>query len=77
MVERIARESGMRTGLYTSPHLCRFAERIRIDGAPIDERATWTSISTRARSHESLSFFETATLAGVPRAARRRASISP
>ena len=25
MVESIARAAGMRTGLYTSPHLCRFA----------------------------------------------------
>ncbi|HSN19877.1 MAG TPA: bifunctional folylpolyglutamate synthase/dihydrofolate synthase, partial [Usitatibacter sp.] len=37
MVERIAREAGLHTGLYTSPHLCRFAERIRIDGEPIDD----------------------------------------
>ncbi len=29
--------SGLRTGLYTSPHLHRFTERIRVDGAPVDE----------------------------------------
>ena len=62
MVEHIARESGMRTGLYTSPHLCRFAERIRIGGEPIDDAALDTHLS-RALQHESLSFFETATLA--------------
>lgn len=28
-------ESGLRTGLYTSPHLCTFRERIQIDGRPI------------------------------------------
>jgi dihydrofolate synthase/folylpolyglutamate synthase len=39
MVESIARASGLRTGLYTSPHLCRFAERIRIDGEPIGDEA--------------------------------------
>ncbi|HEX7238752.1 MAG TPA: folylpolyglutamate synthase/dihydrofolate synthase family protein [Longimicrobiaceae bacterium] len=27
---------GRRVGLYTSPHLVRFAERIRVDGAPVD-----------------------------------------
>ena len=27
------------TGLYTSPHLCTFRERIQIDGDAIDERA--------------------------------------
>ena len=25
-----------RVGLYNSPHLVRFAERIRVDGAPVD-----------------------------------------
>ena len=62
MLERIARESGMRTGLYTSPHLCRFAERIRIDGAPIGDDALDACLE-RALAHEGLSFFETATLA--------------
>src|ERR1019366_4982233 len=35
MVESIARAHGLKTGLFTSPHLCRFAERIRLDGEPI------------------------------------------
>src|SRR5208282_310626 len=39
MVESIARASGLRTGLYTSPHLCRFAERIRVNGEPITDDA--------------------------------------
>ncbi len=29
--------NGLRTGLYTSPHLHRFTERIRVDGAPVEE----------------------------------------
>ncbi len=33
----IAMECGYRTGLYTSPHLVRFTERIRIDGREIPE----------------------------------------
>ncbi len=28
---------GYRVGLYTSPHLCRFNERIQIGGAPVDD----------------------------------------
>jgi dihydrofolate synthase/folylpolyglutamate synthase len=32
--------SGYRTGLYTSPHLCSFRERIRIDGEMISEDDT-------------------------------------
>ena len=30
------RQAGVRTGLYTSPHLHSFTERIRIDGTPVD-----------------------------------------
>jgi dihydrofolate synthase / folylpolyglutamate synthase len=33
----IARACGMRTGLFTSPHLYRFNERFQVDGAPIDD----------------------------------------
>ncbi|MBM2840837.1 MAG: Bifunctional folylpolyglutamate synthase/dihydrofolate synthase [Bacteroidetes bacterium] len=33
----IAMEAGYKTGLYTSPHLIRFTERIRIDGKEIPE----------------------------------------
>jgi dihydrofolate synthase / folylpolyglutamate synthase len=66
MVESIARAHGLRTGLYTSPHLCRFAERIRIDGEPIDDD-TLASLLTRALDRDAaapeLSFFEAATLA--------------
>src|SRR5438270_7009135 len=33
----ILKESGLRTGLYTSPHLVRINERIRIDGIAISD----------------------------------------
>src|SRR4051812_1699402 len=33
----ILQRLGVRTGLYTSPHLWRFHERIRIDGEPIPD----------------------------------------
>jgi dihydrofolate synthase/folylpolyglutamate synthase len=35
----IAQAHGMRTGLFTSPHLYRFNERFQIDGAPIGDDA--------------------------------------
>ncbi len=35
MTEAILRAAGYRTGLYTSPHLHSYCERIRIDGRPI------------------------------------------
>lgn len=63
MVESIARAHGLRTGLYTSPHLCRFAERIRIDGRPIED-APLASLLTRVLGASGeLSFFEASTLA--------------
>jgi dihydrofolate synthase / folylpolyglutamate synthase len=35
MVESILRAGGLRTGLFTSPHLHRFPERIQIDAQPV------------------------------------------
>ena len=39
MIESILRAHGLRTGLFTSPHLERFTERIMIDGAPVADAA--------------------------------------
>lgn len=36
MTDAILRAAGIRSGLFTSPHLVRFTERIRIDGREID-----------------------------------------
>ena len=36
MIERALREAGYKTGLYTSPYIERYNERIRINGKPID-----------------------------------------
>ncbi len=37
MAESMLRAAGLRTGLYTSPHLYSYTERVRIDGRPIAE----------------------------------------
>lgn len=37
MLASILRESGYRTGLFTSPHLVRFNERIQVDGVQISD----------------------------------------
>ena len=37
MVDSICRAAGIKTGLFTSPHLIRFSERIQINGQPIDD----------------------------------------
>src|SRR5687767_7246778 len=35
MLEAVLRAGGVRTGLYTSPHLVEITERIQVAGAPI------------------------------------------
>jgi len=61
MVEAITRRSGLRVGLYTSPHLCRFTERIRIDGEEIS-RAEIVAHYRRVRQEApELTFFEITT----------------
>lgn len=37
MAASVLREAGFRTGLYTSPHLVSFVERIQVDGKPVTE----------------------------------------
>ncbi len=46
MTDSIFRAAGLRSGLYTSPHLHTFRERIRIDGAPLSEEAFAAAIES-------------------------------
>jgi dihydrofolate synthase/folylpolyglutamate synthase len=62
-VESIARAAGLRTGLYTSPHLLRFAERIQLDGVPVSDARLDAALARVMDAHPSLTFFEVATLA--------------
>lgn len=48
MVESVLRAAGRRTGLFTSPHLHSYTERVRIDGAPIAE-AEFARLTERVR----------------------------
>jgi dihydrofolate synthase/folylpolyglutamate synthase len=53
MLESILRAAGLRTGLYTSPHLARINERIRINGEDISDAkfaATWTRVQASIES---------------------------
>lgn len=59
----MARAGGVRAGLYTSPHLSRFAERIQIDGVPIDDSALIRLLNQVMDQAPELTFFEVATLA--------------
>lgn len=64
LIERALRESGYRTGLFTSPHLHRFTERIRIGGEPLSDEACSSLIEgiLEDPSLGELSFFEAITL---------------
>lgn len=64
MLESIARTAGLRTGLYTSPHLHRVTERVRIGGIPVEPHALVPSLE-RALAFPNLSFFEVLTLAAM------------
>lgn len=59
--ERTLRAAGLRTGLFTSPHLHRFVERFRVNGRPLGEREVARRLGDlRAAAPEMppLTFFE-------------------
>ena len=62
MAEAILRAAGLRTGLYTSPHLARFTERIRIDGREIDGDRLAALDRGLAATGVPLTYFEIATV---------------
>ncbi|MFZ1683408.1 MAG: hypothetical protein WAU88_04675 [Candidatus Zixiibacteriota bacterium] len=39
MIDAVLRAQGYKTGLYTSPHLVDFRERIKVDGEKITQKA--------------------------------------
>jgi len=62
-IASILQESGYRIGLYTSPHLVDFRERIRVNGAPISENYVVEFVDKERAFFEPLhpSFFEVTT----------------
>lgn len=72
MLEHGLRKSGLGPiGLYTSPHLLRVGERVRIDGGPIDDEEVRAGVEAvalaEARAGVSLSFFEVLTAIALER----------
>jgi dihydrofolate synthase/folylpolyglutamate synthase len=61
-VGSMARAAGQNVGVYTSPHLCRFAERINIGGAPIEDEKLATYLNQVMDIGPELTFFEVATV---------------
>lgn len=62
-VASMLRASGKKVGLYTSPHLCRFAERIQIEGEPLDDARLAAVLNRVMDEVPDATFFEVATLA--------------
>ena len=67
MLESILRAAGYRTGLYTSPHLLRYNERVRIAGVEADDAALVAAFEAveKARGDTPLTYFEYGTLAAL------------
>src|SRR6266545_4500868 len=79
------RSAGYRVGLYTSPHLIRFNERIRVDGEPIsddDVLRLWSGMQpaihamTAARPIDHPTFFEVTTAMAFLYFRERRVDVS-
>lgn len=67
MLEAMLHAAGYRVGLYTSPHLIKYNERVRIAGqqATDDELCASFSAIEQARSGIALTYFEFGTLAAM------------
>jgi dihydrofolate synthase/folylpolyglutamate synthase len=71
MLEAILTAAGYRVGLYTSPHLLRYNERVRIGGLEADAAALVASFArveaarTESGDNTRLTYFEFGTLAAV------------
>jgi dihydrofolate synthase/folylpolyglutamate synthase len=65
MLEAILLAAGYRVGCYTSPHLLRYNERVRIDGRELDDVPLAEAFAAveSARGETSLTYFEHGTLA--------------
>lgn len=75
--EACLRQAGVKTGLYTSPHLSRFNERIQVEGACISDEElaarfadTMAALPEELTGPEGLTYFEVATLLAFAHFAR-------
>jgi len=73
MLEGIYRAAGYRTAAYTSPHLQRYNERLRMDGREVGDAELVTAFERvdRARGDTELTYFEFGTLAILDHIQRR------
>ncbi|WP_104401731.1 bifunctional tetrahydrofolate synthase/dihydrofolate synthase [Vibrio penaeicida] len=67
LMEAILLDAGYSVGVYSSPHLIRYTERVRINGTEVDEanHSQAFDFIEKKRGDISLSFFEYGTLAAL------------
>ncbi|MDB2654019.1 bifunctional folylpolyglutamate synthase/dihydrofolate synthase [Luminiphilus sp.] len=67
VMESVLSNSGVRCGAFTSPHLIRFNERIRVDGQEVSDETIVAAFEAieRAREEISLTYFEFGALAAL------------
>jgi dihydrofolate synthase/folylpolyglutamate synthase len=67
MLERIYLEAGHRVACYTSPHLLRYNERVRVDGTEVSDAELCAAFCAveQARQATPLTYFEFGTLAAL------------
>jgi len=78
LLESVYRAAGYRTACYTSPHLLRYNERIRLDGREIQDATLCAAFERvdRARGASTLTYFEFGTLAALDLFARAQPDIA-
>ena len=67
IISSIYHQAGYKVGLFTSPHLIHYNERIRINGFPVSDEEICASFDRidKARNDISLTYFEFGTLAAL------------
>jgi dihydrofolate synthase/folylpolyglutamate synthase len=78
MLEAVFAAGGYRTVSYTSPHLLRYNERIRVDGREAGDAGLCAAFARieEARGDITLSYFEFSTLAALELVARERPDVA-
>lgn len=76
-LEQALVRSGLRAGAYTSPHLVRFNERVRIDGVAVSDAEICRALCRveEAAGHTPLTYFEYATLCALCLFQRNRVQV--
>src|SRR5258708_32581126 len=79
LLEAMLRAGGYRTGLYTSPHLLHYHERVRVGGTEASDSALCESFEAvaAARGEVALTCFESGTLSALWLVLRERIEARP